>query len=106
MVGVTTGVLFLNKLIHERSQNALEPSVGFIGHDSPPPDPTRRSARFLHPPSRRSVSTPNWYAPRSPQSLSTAFPSRGAESLKCGGANGTLVFGEPETGFLPAAANT
>src|SRR5207249_4801403 len=107
VVAVATGVLFLNKLIHERSENALESIVsGIIRHDSPPLDPTRRSARFPHPPSRRSVSIPNWYAPRSPQWLSTALPSAEAESLKCGVANGAPAFGAFETGFLPAGANT
>src|SRR6516165_1180903 len=106
LIHVPTGVLFLKKLIHERGENAVELDVGcIIRHDSPPPDPAPRSARLPHPPSRRSVSIPNWCAPKSQQWSSMAFPSPEAESLRCGVANGCPAFVEPKIGSLPTRAN-
>src|SRR5579872_752159 len=106
-IGIATGSLFLNQLIHERSEYALEiPIAGLIRHDSRPPDPTPRRARIPRRPSHRSVSIPTRCAPRSRQWLGTAFPSAAAESRVCDAANACPVFGPFETGFPPAGAST
>ena len=48
MIPVSTSMLFLKKSVHERSEDALEHSVGWIiRHDSPPQYPTPRCARPL-----------------------------------------------------------
>src|SRR5262245_55376478 len=102
MIGVTRGVLFPEKLIHERSQNALEPGVGcIIRHDSTPPDPTPRFARLPHSPLHRYVSIPNWYVRGSLQWSLTAFPSPEAVSPTCGVANASHAFVESGIGSLP-----